>query len=78
MFKWIKSLFGSKVENVAAKKVDRPEIIGKVTYTHPKNPYPTPRRVVEPVKKAPRITADDIRSWMSAVREYDSVRSIFI
>lgn len=79
MFKWVKSLFGRKVNEVVVEEVVYEDINVEVTYMHPKHSLP-PVRKAEPVKPkpTPRVTADDIRSWVKSVREYDSIRSLCV
>lgn len=77
MIKWLKSLFSREVKEVVKENSFPSEIIGNVTYTHPKHPLP-PARTVEPPKKSPKVTANDIRSWIKSVREYDNVRTLCV
>ena len=76
MFKWIKSLFSRKVDEVVEKEVNvvYDELEVHVTYTHPTKPF-RPARKPAQKPKAPKVSAEDIRSWINAVREYDSLSS---
>lgn len=84
-FKWVLSWFVGPTmdrrEEEVTHKTYEDDIIMEVTFTHPKYPLGTVKRIVEepqPSKVVPKVTSEDIRSWLNAVREYDSVRSSLI
>lgn len=71
MFSRIKKWFSRKVESVPVE-----EVITEVNYLYPTEPLPAVR-ITEPRRKKPKVTAEDIRAWLRAVKEYDTVRAMW-
>lgn len=75
MWKFVKSLFGGKKQEVAVSEeaVGIREVVGDVIYHYPKPATKTrPPRIVIPEPKT--VSRADIIAWMNSVKEWEYIR----
>lgn len=79
IIRWVISLFvrGVDERKVVSEQVIYDELVVEVNFLHPSRPFvPREEPAPKPKPQAQKIvTSEEIHSWLSSVREYDSVRA---